>query len=321
MRKYVPLVVSAGVLAMFLQTSSPTQGQSTDNAKPRLVAELTDAGGGALTLNVTFYGTQPKPDQAEETLRKCLEAAAVMHAGEDISAKAWFRVSADSSRRRTVALTGGAESLLYVAKDQSIRYAGDDATPSANAAAGASDDVATIVRGEKIVKACREFPQDQLPVVASVGLAKRGQKRRDILKAMRAWCNENDIVISRKVRVCTLSIAKAVVAMKSSPSIAPEDLAAAILRGKASFTGSNNCVKCHQAGGRGGRRGPNLADDEWLHCDGSIEGIKKVILAGVPKNKLKNKAYPFAMNAATNLASNDKDLADLAAYVHSLSQD
>ncbi len=55
MRKYGLWVASAGVLAMFLQTSLPTQGQSAGNAKPRLVAELTDTEGGALTLNVTFY--------------------------------------------------------------------------------------------------------------------------------------------------------------------------------------------------------------------------------------------------------------------------
>ncbi len=318
MRRYGPMVASAGVLAMFLQTSLPTQGQSAGNAKPRLVAELTDAGDGALTLNVTFYGAQPKPDKAEETLRQCLEAATVMHPREDITAKAWFRISADSSRRQTVALVGGAESLLYVAKDQSIRSTGDGAAPSANAAA--SDDAATIVRNEEIVKAYQEFPQDQLPVLAGVGLKKRGQKRRHIVKAMNAWCKENDIARSRMVGVCISSISKAVIALESSPSIAPEDLAAAISRGEASFTGSNHCVNCHQSGGRGGPRAPNLADDEWLHCDGSIEGIKKVILAGVPQDKLKDPARPFPMRPATNLASNDEELADLAAYVHSLSR-
>ena len=125
MRKYALRIVGVGVLAMLLPTSSPTHGQSGGHAKPRLVAELTEAGGSALTLNVTFYGAQPTPDKAEETLRKCLAAATVTHPGEDITAMAWFRVSADSSKRQPVALGGGAEHLLYVAKNQTIRSAGD----------------------------------------------------------------------------------------------------------------------------------------------------------------------------------------------------
>ena len=90
-------------------------------------------------------------------------------------------------------------------------------------------------------------------------------------------------------------------------------------RGKASFTGSHHCVNCHQSGGRGGPRGPSLADDKWLHCDGSIEGIKKVILAGVSNNKLKNKSHPFPMRPNRVLAGT-QELTDLATYVHSLSQ-
>lgn len=316
MRKYAPWIASAGVLAMFLQTTSPTHGQASGHAKPRLVAELTDTGGGALTLNVTFYGAQPKPEKAEKTLRLCLEAAAVLHAGADITGKAWFAGSVDSSTRQAVALSGGGDSLLYLAKDQSIRLAGHDAARPADV----SDDVATIIRDEKVVNACQEFPQDQLPVIANVALEKRGKKRRFILRAMRAWCKENDIARSEKVIGCLTAIAKAVVAMKSSPSIGSDDLAAAIARGKTSFTGSNHCDKCHGTGGRGGRRAPSLADDKWLHCDGSIEGIKKVILTGVSEDKLKDKSRLFPMRPARNLASNEKELADLAAYVHSLSR-
>ena len=170
-------------------------------------------------------------------------------------------------------------------------------------------------------------------MLAGVALEKRGQTKRNILNAMRTWCKENDITTSR---ACIFAIARAVIALKNSPGKArevnaavavkssagnaPSDAAASISRGKASYTGSNHCVNCHQTGGRGGPRAPSLADNEWIHCDGSIEGIKKVILAGVPKNRMKNKTHPFPMAPATNLASNDKELADLAAYVHSLSR-
>lgn len=315
MRKYAPWVASAGVLAMFLQTSSPTQGQTSGNAKPRLVAELIDAGGGALTLNVTFYGAQPKPDKAEETLRHCLEAATVMHPDEDITAKAWFGGSGESSKRQAIALAGG-DGLLYVAKDQSIRLAGNDAAPSAKA----SDDVATITNNEKVARACQKLPQDQAPALAGAALEKRGKKRRSILKAMRGWCKENDVARSKDVDGCIWAISRAVAAMKSPPIIESEDLAATLARGEASFTVSNHCDKCHRAGGRGGPRAPSLADDKWLHCDGSIEGIKKVIMTGVPQNKMKDTSRPFPMRGARNLANNEKELADLAAYVHSLSR-
>ena len=83
---------------------------------------------------------------------------------------------------------------------------------------------------------------------------------------MRSWCKENGIATSRKVSLCISSISKAVLVMKTEPSISPQDLAAAISRGQASFTGSNRCANCHQAGGGGGPRGPDLTDAKWLHC-------------------------------------------------------
>lgn len=318
MQRFAPLIARVCAVAMFLVASAPAFGQSGDNAKPRLVSELTDAGGDSLTLNVTFYGARPTPDKAEETLRKSLEAATVTHPGKDISANAWFRVSADSSDRQAIALTGATESLLYVAKDQTIRDAGDNAAAPQEKAAGASDDLATLMENKKIVKACQEFPQDQLPALAGVGLELRGQERKSIVKAMRAWCKANDIATSRKVGVCISSISKAVVAMKSEVSLSPEDLAAAISRGKTAFTGANGCTNCHQTNGRGGQRGPDLTDNTWLHCDGSIEGIKKVILAGVSTSKLKNPSFP-SMRASTSLVGQDEALADLAIYVQSLS--
>jgi len=57
-----------------------------------------------------------------------------------------------------------------------------------------------------------------------------------------------------------------------------------------------------------------------LHCDGSIEGIHKVLLAGVPANRLKDRNRPFAMNPATNLIPDKQQIIDLAIYVQSLSK-
>ena len=169
------------------------------------------------------------------------------------------------------------------------------------------------------MKACKDFLQDQLPALAGIGLEKRGEARKDIVKTMRSWCKENGIATSRKVSLCISSISKVVLTMKIEPTLSPEDLAASIARGKTSYTGSNGCSNCHQSTGRGGQRGPDLTDSTWIHCDGTLEGIKKVILSGVSQNKLKNASFP-SMPPTTNLVGNDEELTDLARYIQSLGQ-
>jgi cytochrome c oxidase cbb3-type subunit 3 len=51
-----------------------------------------------------------------------------------------------------------------------------------------------------------------------------------------------------------------------------------IVEGRAAF--SKNCASCHAEDGGGGI-GPNLADRNWIHGDGSIDAILKVIREGV----------------------------------------
>ncbi len=80
------------------------------------------------------------------------------------------------------------------------------------------------------------------------------------------------------------------------------------------------CQKCHNAGGIGGDRAPNLTDDEWVQCDGTIEGIRSVIISGVPEEKHSKPGYPFGMNGAAMMKLDDATVDALAAYVHSLSQ-
>src|SRR5688572_375805 len=45
------------------------------------------------------------------------------------------------------------------------------------------------------------------------------------------------------------------------------------------------CWACHGAAGKGTSNGPKLNDSEWLNTDGSVEGIKGIVVAGVPKPK------------------------------------
>jgi len=92
-----------------------------------------------------------------------------------------------------------------------------------------------------------------------------------------------------------------------------------ISKGADAFT-SATCFKCHGQDGTGGARGPNLTDGEWVHCDGSIEGILQVLRSGVSQDRLVNKDFPFAMNPVTDIIQDNDALMALATYVHSLSQ-
>ena len=80
------------------------------------------------------------------------------------------------------------------------------------------------------------------------------------------------------------------------------------------------CAKCHGAKGKGTARGPDLTDDHWDHCDGTLEGIRQVLISGVPKEKLVDTSRQFGMNPATNLVS-ETDLDALAAHVYAMSAD
>lgn len=82
--------------------------------------------------------------------------------------------------------------------------------------------------------------------------------------------------------------------------------------------GIGMCAKCHRENGKGGPRAPDLTDDDWIHCDGSITGIRNVLVSGVPKEKLKDQDRPFQMNPATNLIHDEALIDALASYVHSL---
>ena len=53
---------------------------------------------------------------------------------------------------------------------------------------------------------------------------------------------------------------------------------------------------------------------------GSDEGIRTVIISGVPKENHSKTGYQFGMNSATKMNLDDTTIDALAAYIHSLSQ-
>lgn len=81
------------------------------------------------------------------------------------------------------------------------------------------------------------------------------------------------------------------------------------------------CIRCHGRGGSGGSNGPSLASGPWLHADGSVPALARVITTGVPRDSLRDPARRFAMNprgGPMNLT--DAQVNAVAAYVWSISR-
>lgn len=76
------------------------------------------------------------------------------------------------------------------------------------------------------------------------------------------------------------------------------------------------CVTCHGQGGAGGPIGPNLADAEWLHGDGSYEFIVGIVTSGVSSPK----QFPGIMPPMGGASLTPEQVRAVAAYVASLSR-
>lgn len=79
--------------------------------------------------------------------------------------------------------------------------------------------------------------------------------------------------------------------------------------------GASSCQACHGPKGDAGVTAPNLTDAEWLHSDGSYEGIAKTIKAGV----MAPKQYSSVMPPYGGVILTDERWRAVAAYVYSLS--
>lgn len=326
-QRSVLVILGVAILTVFTTQFTRAQTQSAEESTLRFVAEFADQGASKEslpTVNVVFYGVQPSPKQAENVLRNCLKAAAAMGSKTDITARAWYAVSQEESERHTIAFVDGSNSLTYSVTDGVIAF-GDTAAASARSSeklqqSGDADNLPSITADATVVDACKNVPPERVDVLVNVGTRDDDAERKHVVKAMRTWCKENEVAIDRDTRVCMSAISKAVMASRGPTTMTPEELAAAITRGAEAYR-VGECGRCHQANGRGGQGGPSLTDDQWLHGDGSMESIRKILVSGVPRNKLKEQSRPAPMDPATDLVPDKKQITDLAAYVKSLSQD
>ncbi|WKW12794.1 c-type cytochrome [Pseudogemmatithrix spongiicola] len=79
--------------------------------------------------------------------------------------------------------------------------------------------------------------------------------------------------------------------------------------------GASSCQACHGAGGKAGAAAPDLTDGEWLHSDGSYEGIANTIKAGV----MSPKQFSSVMPPYGGVMLPDDRWRAVAAYVYSVS--
>jgi mono/diheme cytochrome c family protein len=109
-----------------------------------------------------------------------------------------------------------------------------------------------------------------------------------------------------------------VVALSAPPAAAQAPAGVtptAIAQGDSIFHGKGNCYACHGSNAQG-TVGPNLADAEWLHSDGSYDAIVKQIMTGVPKEESKS---GIVMPPRGGSTITDDEVKAVAAYVYSLS--
>lgn len=99
----------------------------------------------------------------------------------------------------------------------------------------------------------------------------------------------------------------------------PEGVTMAMVEeGKALFGGIGICMSCHMADGTGvPNLGADLTDDEWVHSDGSYDGIVKSVIDGVSADA---SSTGIPMPPKGGSAISDDQAKAVSAYVWTLSQ-
>ena len=79
--------------------------------------------------------------------------------------------------------------------------------------------------------------------------------------------------------------------------------------------GASSCQACHGADGAAGVAAPNLIDGEWLHSDGSYEGIANTIKSGV----MAPKQFSSVMPPYGGVMLTEERWRAVSAYVYTIS--
>lgn len=100
----------------------------------------------------------------------------------------------------------------------------------------------------------------------------------------------------------------------------PEPALAELIETGSGLFNGGTCIICHAVGGRSdGRRAPDFTDVEWLHSDGSFEGIQRTLVWGVKEDEMKAVTpRPFFMAPDGGMSLSGQERRALAAYVWSL---
>ena len=98
----------------------------------------------------------------------------------------------------------------------------------------------------------------------------------------------------------------------------PEGVTAEMVaEGETIYAGAGICSSCHGADGAGvPNLGADLTDDEWLHSDGSYQGVVDGIMVGVTAQE-SSSGVPMPAKGGTNIT--DEQVQAVAAYVWTLS--
>lgn len=97
----------------------------------------------------------------------------------------------------------------------------------------------------------------------------------------------------------------------------PEGVTMAMVEeGKVLFGGAGICMSCHGAEGQGvPNLGANLTDDEWVHSDGSYEGIVQTVMNGVTADA-SSSGVPMPAKGGTSIT--EDQVKAVSAYVWTL---
>ena len=99
----------------------------------------------------------------------------------------------------------------------------------------------------------------------------------------------------------------------------PDGVTAAMVdQGKQIYSGAGICFTCHGQAGEGmPNLGANLTDGDWIHSNGSYDGIVGTITSGVTAQQ-STSGSPMVARGGTNLS--DEQIRAVAAYVWTLSK-